>query len=93
MANHQHKNFTAKDIEMYHKGQLTPAEMHAMEKAALDDPMLADALEGFSLIESTAIEPSLLDLQERLTQRISQNEKRKTPVILFYKKKFTRYRK
>ncbi len=90
MADHQHKNFTAKDIEMYHNGQLTPAEMHAMEKAALDDPMLADALEGFSLIESTAIEPGMHDLQERLTQRISQNEKRKTPVILFYKKNWFR---
>ena len=48
---------------MYHKGQLTPAEMHAMEKAALDDPMLADALEGFSLIETTAIEPGMHDLK------------------------------
>ena len=90
MADHQHKNFTARDIEMYHKGQLTPAEMHAMEKAALDDPMLADALEGFSLIETTAIEPGMQDLQQRLTHRISKDENRKTPVILFYKKNWFR---
>ena len=90
MADHQHKNFTTRDIEMYHKGQLTPVEMHTLEKAALDDPMLADALEGFSLVETTAIEPGIHDLQERLTQRISQNEKRRTPVILFYKKNWFR---
>ncbi len=90
MADHQHKNYTARDIEMYHNGQLTPAEMHALEKAALDDPMLADALEGFSSVESTTIEPGLQDLQERLKQRIFIDESRKTPVILFYKKNWFR---
>lgn len=90
MADHQHKNYTASDIEMYHNGQLTAAEMHALEKAALEDPMLADALEGFSSVESTTIEPGLQDLQERLKQRIFIDESRKTPVILFYRKNWFR---
>ena len=34
------------DIEKYLKGEMTAAEMHALEKAALDDPFLAEALEG-----------------------------------------------
>ncbi len=43
------------DIERYLKGELSPAEMHALEKAALSDPFLADALEGYgtqALIQS-----------------------------------------
>ena len=45
----KHTNtYSAADIEKYWTGKLTPAEMHAMEKAALDDPFLADAMEGYS---------------------------------------------
>lgn len=34
------------DIEKYLKGELTPKERHALERKALSDPFLADALEG-----------------------------------------------
>lgn len=37
------------DIERYLNGEMTPKEMHALEKKALSDPFLADALEGGSL--------------------------------------------
>ena len=33
------------DIEKYLNGKLSPSEMHALEKKALDDPFLAEALE------------------------------------------------
>lgn len=39
--------YTAKDIQDYLQGRLTPLQMHAMEKAALDDPLLAEAMEGY----------------------------------------------
>lgn len=39
--------YTAKDIQDYLQGRLTPLQMHAMEKAALDDPFLAEAMEGY----------------------------------------------
>ncbi len=38
--------FTIEDIKRYVAGRMTPAEMHAIEKAALEDPFLADAIEG-----------------------------------------------
>lgn len=41
------KMYSAADIEKYHSGKMNSFEMHAMEKAALDDPFLADALEGY----------------------------------------------
>ncbi len=34
------------DISRYLDGSLSPEERHALEKRALDDPFLADALEG-----------------------------------------------
>ncbi len=40
--------YTAKDIEQYLSGSLSPRQMHAMEKAALDDALLADAIEGYA---------------------------------------------
>jgi hypothetical protein len=42
----RNKTYSAADIARYHNGGMTHAEMHALEKAALDDPFLADAIEG-----------------------------------------------
>ena len=39
--------YNANDIQEYLAGKLTPLQMHAMEKAALDDPFLAEAMEGY----------------------------------------------
>ena len=44
--NSQH-HYTAEEIRRYLQGEMSESEMHALEKAALDDPMLADAIEGF----------------------------------------------
>lgn len=45
-GNDQKYNF--QDFARYHSGQMPPDEMHALEKAALEDPFLADALEGYA---------------------------------------------
>jgi hypothetical protein len=61
-------SFTAGDIEKYHKGQLSVKEMHALEKAALDDPFLADALEGY-LMPGIDISADMAELEKRLASR------------------------
>jgi len=61
-------NFTAADIEKYWTGKLSPSEMHAMEKAAMDDPFLADALEGCK--NTTTVNADLNTLKERLDKRV-----------------------
>ena len=68
--NNNIKNYSAADIERYHKGQLGPEEMNAMEKAALDDPFLADAMEGY---KHEAVSPGadISFLQNKLKQRIA----------------------
>ncbi len=39
--------FTDKDLERYFSGEMNSAEMHELEAAALENPLLADAMEGF----------------------------------------------
>jgi len=69
MANEQHiKSFTAADIERYHKGLLSAKERHALEKAALEDPFLADALEGYAFAGQT-LPHDLTDLKNRIAAR------------------------
>ena len=43
------KQYSAADIQRYLKGEMSAEEMHAIETAALDDPFLADAIEGFEM--------------------------------------------
>ena len=76
-------NYTAADIEKYWTGKLSPAEMHALEKAAMDDPFLADALEGY---KNTSLANAGLDsLKERLDKRVGAF----VPVINLKRKRFT----
>ncbi len=63
------KHFTATDIEKYHKGLLSNLERHELEKAALDDPFLADALEGYAT-SGVQVETDLAELKNRLGQKI-----------------------
>ncbi len=39
--------WSASDLQRYLKGEMSAREMHNLEMAALEDPFLADALEGF----------------------------------------------
>lgn len=55
MGNRKH------DIEKYLRGELSPAEMHALEKEALNDPFLSEALEG---IEQAGADNFLYDLHQ-----------------------------
>jgi TonB family protein len=63
------------DIERYHKGELTPSEMHALEKKAISDPFLADALEGASEISADAFEADVQNLQMLINKRSDQSKK------------------
>jgi CarboxypepD_reg-like domain/Gram-negative bacterial TonB protein C-terminal len=66
----KYHTYTIADIEKYHKGVLSAREMHELEKAALDDPFLADALEGYGAVTVNAIS-DLSELEKKLQERIS----------------------
>ena len=75
----KNNEFTASDIERYHSGKMLPQERHALEKAALDDPFLADALEGYSFTSTP--QDDLAKIQSRLDEK----KDRKKVVPLFQK--------
>ena len=60
------------DIDKYLRGEMTPAEMNALEKKALHDPFLADALEGAQQLPSGDFAKDLNHLQHALNTRIQK---------------------
>jgi hypothetical protein len=81
--NDEMNQYTASDIAKYWNGELTPVQMNAMERAAHDDPFLADAMEGFEQLEVNhpGLQPAhLADLKERLSRRISNDIKKPFPI-------------
>ena len=59
------------DVQKYLNGELSAREMHDLEQQALDDPFLADALEGLQTQPSEAIGQDLSELQARLDARVT----------------------
>ncbi len=55
------------DIQRYLQHKMTPQEMHDFEKALMNDPFLADALEGFSSGDVAVTEKHLSEIQNELT--------------------------
>lgn len=68
------KPFNSEDIERYHQGLMSATERNALEKAALEDPFLADALEGFT---NTPVDlaTDMKELKERLGKRTEKKNK------------------
>ena len=67
--------YTAADIQRYVQGKLSARDMHAMEKAALDDPFLADAIEGmqqaFDEHDESLVTGQLQQLQQQFQAKIT----------------------
>ena len=85
---HDHiKTFTAEDISRYVRGEMSHADMHAIEMAALNDPFLADAIEGFSVADAThgnaAIQDVHNELGQALDSRINKNNNDRKAVVPF----------
>ncbi|HMH21114.1 MAG TPA: carboxypeptidase-like regulatory domain-containing protein [Puia sp.] len=78
--------YTATDIQKYLDGELSGPEMNALEKAALEDPFLADAIEGIgnarALRGDVSLKHELADLNKRLENRTNKKNMR-TPIVFF----------
>jgi hypothetical protein len=62
--NHSNKPYSSQDLMRYVRGEMSPSEQHALEKAALEDPFLSDALEGY--MAHPQDEETLLSLQHSI---------------------------
>ncbi len=78
------KTYTAIDFTNYHAGKMPAKEMHALEKAALEDDFLADALEGYAYNEFPA------DDLELLKKKIAAKNKKVFSLASFAKSKWMR---
>ena len=84
-----HNNYSAEYLQKYLNGELSDKEMQALEKNALDDPFLADTIEGLEEARNhpVSFESGVADLQKRLSERVLEmNRKKRIPF------KFTRWR-
>lgn len=67
-------NYNIIRIQRYLQGELSPEEMYELERQALDDPFLNDAIEGYRL-QKEINHGKLSLLQQRLAQRIEGQRK------------------
>jgi hypothetical protein len=77
--------YTEADIRRYLNGEMSSKEMYALEKLAIEDPFLADAIEGYNAMSSDAAQADLQWLQQNLGQ---QQEAKVIPLQAASKKKF-----
>ncbi len=76
-----HINYTFEDIQRYLQGKMSAAEMHNIEKSALQDPFLADAIEGYKEVDENEALKHLNDINAGLFV-----EKKKAKVVSLNKK-------
>jgi hypothetical protein len=75
--------YSAADIQRYVQGKLSAREMHAMEKAALDDPFLADAIEGMQQAFAEHEESLVTGQQQQLQQQFQARTTPTAKVVAF----------
>ena len=68
------KTYNTEDFARYYSGEMPDSEMHALESAALDDPFLADALEGYQF--TTTPQEDLQLVHTSLDNRLSGSRPR-----------------
>lgn len=63
MTDRSTPQYSLKDISRYFSGEMSAAEMHEMELASLNDPLLFDAMEGFREGDLDRASKDLADLK------------------------------
>lgn len=67
-------------IRRYLNGELTPREMHVLERQAQDDPLLMDVILGMEAADPQLHDTNIQDIRQRINARIGQgNTKRLAP--------------
>ena len=63
-----HIHYSQSDIDRYLRGVMSATDMHELERAALQDPFLADALEGYADADATTSQQHLAQITAALLQ-------------------------
>ncbi len=81
----KHLVYTAADIKRYLAGGMNNAEMYALEQAALDDPFLTEAIEGYEAMGQKDWSKELAALKQKLA--VVEN----APLVPIYPSSFTKW--
>jgi len=57
------------DIIKYKKGELSPEQMHVLERSALADPFLAEALEGIENISADELVADISEIEKKILHK------------------------
>lgn len=87
--NNEHINYSKADIEKYLQGKMNAAEMYALEKAALQDPFLADAIEGFEIANMQQANEAIADTNFLIQTSTQPSSNTSTFTINDFEKYFT----
>lgn len=79
MENSNSISYSLKDIKRYRQGLMSREEMHAFEKASMEDPFLADALEGYMEADMDLADEHLSNIRDHVQQK---EEKREQAVVV-----------
>lgn len=75
--------YSAENIQQYFEGKLSPEAMHAMEKAALDDPFLTEAMEGYQEMKDRRWQEQLAAAKVAVAGK--ENTKKVIPLMVSFK--------
>lgn len=67
--------YTFEDIRRYREGRMTKEEMHAFERASMEDPFLSDALEGFMEADMNTSAAHLQNIKEKISNKEEEGAK------------------
>ena len=81
-----HINYSFEDIQRYLQGKMSAAEMHAIEKAALQDPFLADAIEGFNEADLMTAQKHLNEINASLLEEKKESKDLLLDAYIYYGK-------
>jgi CarboxypepD_reg-like domain/Gram-negative bacterial TonB protein C-terminal len=82
----KHSIYSEAAILDYLTGKMTAPQMYDLEKAALDDPLLADAIEGYGAMQGQQYHKQLDGLKARFASLNSS-----PPIVLHQRQAYTRW--
>jgi hypothetical protein len=87
----KYQPYTAADILRYLQGEMTVKEMHQLERAALDDPFLEDAIDGYRLEWEKGNREKLIASANEALAIPTENEKEPARVVPFFRRGIFKY--
>ncbi len=90
MENRKSISYSFEDIKRYRQGLMSREEMHAFEKASMEDPFLSDALEGYMEADMNVADEHLNNISDRIHQK--EEKKEQAVVVSMPKRGFAMWR-